>query len=91
MSKPEDQVRQMSNEAAMVWNHPLVKDFMNNYVKKLFIDWTNAKTPEQRESLWNKAEGAAAFKADMLSHMSAGRAAERKRRGDVSDNLGAII
>jgi len=91
MSKTEEDVARLSAEARQVWNHPLVKDFMDNYVQKVFIRWIDEVDPVKRDRLWNEAHGATAFKAVFLSHMAGGRALERKKSGDISSNIGAIV
>ena len=87
--KSEDEVRQLSAEAGMIWNSPLVKDFMENFVKKVFIEWTNEQDPVQRELLWLKVQAADAFKGMFLSYLAGGRALEKKK--GIGDTIGPII
>ena len=91
MNKTEEDVARLSAEASQVWNHPLVKDFMDNYVRTVFILWLDEQDPVKREQLWAEAHGATAFKARFLSHMAGGRALERKKSGDIAANIGAIV
>ena len=77
--KTEDEIRQLSGEADRIWNSPLVRDFMENFVKKVFVEWTNEQDPVQRELLWLKVQAADAFKAMFLSYISGGKALKKKK------------
>lgn len=91
MSKSDTDISQLSNEAAQVWNHPLVQDFMTNQVQKIFVRWLDERDPGTREQLWNEAQGMTAFKRELMNHMTAGSTLQRKRQGTIADGIGAII
>jgi len=91
MSKTEEDVERLSNEARQVWGNPLVQDFMSNYPMKIFIQWLDETDPVVREALWNEARGVTAFKRTFLTHLAGGSALKKKREGSIADGIGPIV
>ena len=87
--KSEDEVRQLSAEASRIWTSPIVRDFMENYIQTLFVDFTNAQTDQELVAIKARADAAASFKAAMLRHIAGGRALEKKK--GIGDTIGPII
>ena len=91
MSKTEEQVERLSAEAEQVWNNPLVRDFMDNFVKEMFVEWLNEEDEAKRNRLWGIAKGAEGFKARFLSYLAGGKALAKKKSGAIADGIGSII
>ena len=92
MAKTDDERINLAGEAERIWNSPMVKGFMDNFIKQLFVEWTNAKSEKERDDLWHEAQVAAKFKDRFLRYISDGKATVRRREdGGVIDNIGPII
>ena len=91
MSKTEDQVTQLSGEAERIWNSPLVRDFMDNFVKEVFVEWTNEQDQTKRDLLWLQVQAADKFKGRFLGYMAGGKAIEKRKDGSVAAGVGPII
>ena len=70
------------HEARAIIENPLVKDFFDNYIQKLFVDWSNAESAEERERIWNLSEAAKLFKHHFNRYIISGSIEERKHGED---------
>ena len=89
-----DERIRIGNEARAIIENPLVKDFFDNYIQKLFVDWSNATSAEERERLWNLSEAAKLFKHHFSRYIISGTIEERKHAessGTGSDGTGTGV
>ena len=91
MSKTDEDVRRLSVEARQVWESPLVRDFMQNYVMQLFTLWLNEPDQSKREELWFEARAVDGFKNKFLRHMAGGAALDKRNSGKIAEGIGPII
>jgi hypothetical protein len=91
LPKSDEQIQQLSGEAAAVWGSPVMRDFFEIEIKRMFVNWLNEPDEAERNKIWNQAKGMDLLKARMLGFMAAGRAVERKKDGSIADGIGAII
>lgn len=73
-----DEKIRAGNEARMLLENPLVKDFMQNHIQKLFVKWLKATTLEERERLWSEGQVAGEFRQHFQNFITSGRIEERK-------------
>ena len=73
-----DEKIRAGREAKAIIENPLVKDFFDNYIQHLFVEWSSTESPQDRERIWNLSEAAKQFKRHFTSYIISGNIEERK-------------